>query len=79
MTARRYLLPRNSADQWRSAGRGDEGFDLGEPARAGLDRPGYARHRAEHLHPKVEKVEGELYNIEFATFEAVKDPDKASK
>jgi branched-chain amino acid transport system substrate-binding protein len=28
---------------------------------------------------RVEKVEGELYNIEFATFEAVKDPGKASK
>jgi branched-chain amino acid transport system substrate-binding protein len=28
---------------------------------------------------KVEKVEGELYNVEFATFEAVKDPVKAAK
>jgi branched-chain amino acid transport system substrate-binding protein len=28
---------------------------------------------------KVEKVEGELYNIEFATFEAVKDPGKTKK
>ncbi|MGZ5872904.1 MAG: ABC transporter substrate-binding protein [Bradyrhizobium sp.] len=28
---------------------------------------------------KVEKVGGELYNVEFATFEAVKDPGKASK
>ncbi|MGM4918914.1 ABC transporter substrate-binding protein [Tardiphaga sp. 813_E8_N1_3] len=28
---------------------------------------------------KVEKVDGELYNIEFATFEAVKDPGKAKK
>jgi len=27
---------------------------------------------------KVEKVDGELYNVEFATFEAVKDPGKAS-
>jgi branched-chain amino acid transport system substrate-binding protein len=25
---------------------------------------------------KVEKVNGELYNVEFATFEAVKDPMK---
>jgi len=25
---------------------------------------------------KVEKVDGELYNVEFATFEAVKDPLK---
>ena len=25
---------------------------------------------------KVEKVEGELYNFEFATFEAVKDPGR---
>jgi branched-chain amino acid transport system substrate-binding protein len=28
---------------------------------------------------KVEKVGGELYNIEFATFEAIKDPVKAAK
>jgi len=28
---------------------------------------------------KVEKVDGELYNVEFATFEAVKDPGKAKK
>ena len=28
---------------------------------------------------KVKKVDGELYNIEFATFEAVKDPGKTSK
>ena len=28
---------------------------------------------------KVEKKDGELYNVEFATFEAVKDPGKAKK
>ena len=28
---------------------------------------------------KVEKVNGELYNVEFATFEAVKDPGKVKK
>jgi branched-chain amino acid transport system substrate-binding protein len=28
---------------------------------------------------KVEKVDGELYNVEFATFEAVKDPIKAAQ
>ena len=28
---------------------------------------------------KVEKVDGELYNVEFATFEGVKDPVKAAK
>jgi Periplasmic binding protein len=28
---------------------------------------------------KVEKVDRELYNIEFATFDAVKDPGKAPK
>ncbi|HLL26887.1 MAG TPA: ABC transporter substrate-binding protein [Xanthobacteraceae bacterium] len=28
---------------------------------------------------KVEKVNGELYNVEFATFEAVKDPIRAAK
>ena len=28
---------------------------------------------------KVEKVDGELYNVEFATFEAVKDPVKAAQ
>jgi branched-chain amino acid transport system substrate-binding protein len=28
---------------------------------------------------RVEKVNGELYNVEFATFEGVKDPVKAAK
>jgi branched-chain amino acid transport system substrate-binding protein len=28
---------------------------------------------------KVEKVDGELYNVEFATFKAIKDPGKTSK
>ena len=28
---------------------------------------------------KVEKVDGELYNVELQTFEAVKDPAKAGK
>jgi len=28
---------------------------------------------------KVEKRDGELYNIEFQTFDAVKDPGKTSK
>jgi branched-chain amino acid transport system substrate-binding protein len=27
---------------------------------------------------KVEKKDGQLYNVEFATFEAVKDPVKAA-
>ena len=28
---------------------------------------------------KVQKVDGELYNVEFATFDAVKDPLKMKK
>lgn len=36
----------------RRAHRGDEGRKLDEPARAGLDRPRDARHRAEHLRPQ---------------------------
>ena len=28
---------------------------------------------------KIEKVDGELYNVEFATFDAVKDPLKMKK
>ena len=28
---------------------------------------------------KVGKVDGELYNVEFQTFEAVKDPGKTKK
>ena len=28
---------------------------------------------------KVEKMQGELYNVEFATFDAVKDPLKLPK
>ena len=45
-------------------------------ARAGRSRSiGNTRHRAEHLHAQVEKVNGELFNVEFATFEAV-GPDE---
>ncbi|MBL8670230.1 MAG: ABC transporter substrate-binding protein, partial [Alphaproteobacteria bacterium] len=28
---------------------------------------------------ETKKVDGEIYNVEFATFEAVKDPAKAKK
>ena len=28
---------------------------------------------------EVKKVDGELYNVEFATFDAVKDPGKTKK
>jgi ABC-type branched-subunit amino acid transport system substrate-binding protein len=40
---------------WRSAPMtvsGDEGYELDEPARAGVDRSGDARHRAKHLRPQ---------------------------
>ena len=33
----------------------------------------------ETIRRKVEKVDGELYNVEFATFEAVKDSGKTKK
>ncbi len=36
----------------RRADRRDEGHELDEPARVGLDRPADARHRAEHLCPQ---------------------------
>ncbi len=32
--------------------RGDERHGLGKPARPDLDRPGYPRHRQQHLHPQ---------------------------
>ena len=50
-----------------------------ETPRPDLDRSGNPRHRAEHLIRKVEKVDGELYNVEFETFEAVKDAGKTKK
>jgi branched-chain amino acid transport system substrate-binding protein len=49
-----------------------------KPARPGFDRPRHARHRAEHLHRQGREGDGELYNVEFATFEAVKNPGKTS-
>ena len=38
-----------------------------------------ARSRSIRSIRKVEKKNGELYNVEFATVEAVKDPGKASE
>jgi branched-chain amino acid transport system substrate-binding protein len=53
---------------------------VGKPARADLDRSGDARDIVQNIYVrKVDRVDGELYNVEFATFEAVKDPIKAAK
>ena len=52
---------------------------MGEPARADLDRPD-TRDIVQNIYiRKVEKVDGELYNVEFATIPNVKDPVKAAK
>ena len=47
-----------------------------KPARPGQDRSGDARHRAEHLHPQGRTRRRQLYNVEFETMKAVKDPGK---
>ena len=39
-------------DRRRCADRGDEGHEVGKPARPDLDRSGNPRHRAERLHPQ---------------------------
>jgi len=52
---------------------------VGKPARPDLDRSG-TRDIVQNIYiRKVEKVDGELYNVEFATFEAVKDAGKTKK
>jgi branched-chain amino acid transport system substrate-binding protein len=52
---------------------------VGKPARPDYDRPD-TRDIIQNIYMrKVEKVGNELQNVEFATFEAVKDPVKAAK
>ena len=59
------------------AGR-DQGHGLGKPARADLDRSG-TRDIVQNVYiRKVAKKNGELFNVEFATFPSVKDPIKAA-
>jgi hypothetical protein len=43
-----------------------------------VDQSGHARCGPQRIHA-VEKVNGELYNVEFAAVEAVQDPTKATK
>jgi branched-chain amino acid transport system substrate-binding protein len=62
-----------------TADRAMKGMSLGEPARPDLDRSQDPRHRPEHLCPQGREGDGELYNVEFATFEAVPDPGKTKK
>ena len=53
--------------------------ELDEPARPDLDRPA-TRDIVQNIYVrKVERVGGELYNVEFATIPNVKDPVKAAK
>ena len=62
------------------ADRGDEGHEAGKPARADLDR---SRKRATSSRTSTSarsrRSAASCYNVEFATFEAVKDPVKAAK
>jgi hypothetical protein len=48
-------------------------------ARPDVDRPGDARRLARRYIRKVETLNGKLYNVEFATVEAVKDPVREAK
>ena len=58
----------------RGAARRDEGNVVRKPARAGDDRSRDTRSVQNVYMRKVERVGGELYNVEFATVSAVKDP-----
>jgi len=52
---------------------------VGKPAWPDLDRSG-DRDIVQNIYiRKVEKVDGELYNVEFQTFDAVKDSGKTKK
>ena len=52
---------------------------MGKPARPDLIDP-ETRDIVQNIYiRKVEKVDGELYNVEFATFEAAKDSGKTKK
>ena len=56
-----------------------QGAGLGKPARTDFDRPD-TRDIIQNVYiRKVEKKNGELYNVEFATFANVKDPIKAAE
>ena len=68
------------ATERRRAAGGDEGRELDEPARAGLDRSRNARHRAEHLCPQG-REEGRRSSTTSSSrpIPDVKDPYKAAK
>jgi len=52
---------------------------MAQPARPDVNRPRHRRGDPEHLHRKVEKMNGQNYNVEFSTFEAVRDWRAAAK
>jgi hypothetical protein len=61
----------------RQTDRGDEGHELREPARGPITIDPETRDIIQGVYiRRVERKDGELYNIEFATFPAVKDPFK---
>ena len=51
---------------------------MGKPARHGLDRSGDARYVQTVYIRRVEKVDGNLVNVEFDKVADVKDPVKAA-
>ena len=77
-----HLLHQALEDQrqrrWRHPHGSDERYELGKPPRTNRYRPGDAAIQNEYIR-RVEKVNGELYNVEFATIEAVKDPFHGGK
>ena len=50
---------------------------MGKPARSDVDRSGDARYLQTVYIRRVEKVNGQLRNVEIAKIENVKDPVKA--
>ncbi len=55
----------------RAAGRGDEGDEVDEPARADVDRPGHARAVQTVYMREVKMVNGKPWNVEFDKVENV--------
>src|SRR5437764_10752065 len=52
---------------------------MGKPAWADGDGSSDARRHSQHLSASVEKVNGELWNVELTTVENIKDPVKAAR
>ena len=72
-------LKKTTADRWRFVDRRYEEGMAWESPRGPISIDPQTRDIVQNVYiRKVEKKNGELYNVEFATFPAVKDPVKAA-